>query len=136
MSPVELDERLRTEGIVALTAEEWEAIASAFEPVESHDTGFAGELLIARSRGPSGTEDPAPGATLIAVEAPKPSERVVRLLADEDEAKRFIEDRLSRYERMWDGCGCRIDYYGPTPGARASESAAAADPRAPVHADT
>ena len=24
--------------------------------------------------------------------------------------KAFIEHRLASYERMWDGCGCTIDY--------------------------
>jgi hypothetical protein len=22
-----------------------------------------------------------------------------------------VQRRLEQYERMWDGCGCRIDYY-------------------------
>ena len=26
-------------------------------------------------------------------------------------AERFVEDRLSDYERMWDGCGCKIEYH-------------------------
>jgi hypothetical protein len=36
---------------------------------------------------------------------------VIRRLADEAAAARFVADRLATYERMWDGCGCRIDYY-------------------------
>lgn len=126
MAPEELNERLKGEGIVALMVEEWEAIASAFEPVWRHDTGFAGELLIAR--GPVGSEPEGPAdldAPLIAVEAPKPAARVVRLLADEEEAKRFVEYRLAQYERMWDGCGCRIDYYAPLPEARDTAEAKA-----------
>ena len=26
-------------------------------------------------------------------------------------AKSFIQDRLNTYEKMWDGCGCKVDYY-------------------------
>ena len=26
-------------------------------------------------------------------------------------SKGFVEDRLTDYERMWDGCGCKIDYH-------------------------
>jgi hypothetical protein len=28
------------------------------------------------------------------------------------EADRFVRERLETYERMWDGCGCKIDYLG------------------------
>ena len=28
-----------------------------------------------------------------------------------DEAKKFVRDRLDTYDRMWDGCGCKIDYF-------------------------
>jgi len=27
------------------------------------------------------------------------------------EAEDFVKDRLDFYERKWDGCGCKIDYY-------------------------
>ena len=26
-------------------------------------------------------------------------------------AVHFVDDRLAAYERMWDGCGCKIDYF-------------------------
>ncbi len=46
-----------------------------------------------------------------AVEQPSTSERVLRRLADAEEVGRFVRQRLEEYERMWDGCGCKIDYY-------------------------
>ena len=46
-----------------------------------------------------------------ALEQPAPDTWVVRRLGERAEADRFIQDRLAQYERMWDGCGCRIDYY-------------------------
>jgi len=27
------------------------------------------------------------------------------------EAEEFIKERLEIYNRMWDGCGCKVDYY-------------------------
>ncbi len=27
------------------------------------------------------------------------------------EASKFIDDRIDIYDRMWDGCGCKVDYY-------------------------
>lgn len=101
MTTDELTARLLAERIVPLSRGEWEAVAQAFEEIECHATGVAGDLLIVR--GDSG---------LAAVEAPKSGERVIRALPDEDAAREFVRDRLAQYERMWDGCGCKIDYYG------------------------
>ena len=93
--------RLEAERIVRLSREEWEAVAPAFAVLERHATGVAGDLLIVR--GPS---------SLAAVEEPSSGERVIRRLPDEAAARLFVQERLAQYERMWDGCGCKVDYYG------------------------
>jgi hypothetical protein len=38
-------------------------------------------------------------------------EILIRKLNSIEDADRFIQDRLDYYERKWDGCGCKIDYY-------------------------
>ncbi len=100
MNSEDLNRRLRTETTVALETAEWLEIEHLFEEVERHPTLIAGDLLIVR-----GDEG------LAAVEAPSPRERVIRRLADEEEARRFVKDRLDTYDRMWDGCGCKVEYY-------------------------
>jgi hypothetical protein len=100
MTPNALVDRLAAAPIVTLTAAEWEQVAPALQIVERHDTFLRGDLLIVR------TTD-----GLAAVESPSASERVVRRIPDEEEARRFVAERLETYERMWNGCGCRIDYY-------------------------
>ena len=100
MTQPELLRRLAEEGIVPLTAEEWGEIRHAFQVVERHPTFLAGELVIAHSE-----------AGLIAVEEPRDDERVVRRLGDEAAMRAFVKERLDTYERMWDGCGCKVDYY-------------------------
>lgn len=35
---------------------------------------------------------------------------LVRLFGDREEADRFVDRRLDTYDRMWDGCGCKVDY--------------------------
>lgn len=100
MTTQELGDRLLTERIVALTAEAWEQLADSFDEIERHSTQVAGDLLIIRT--PAG---PA------AVEQPNPEQRVVRLLGDSTEVQQFVVERLSLYERMWDGCGCKVDYF-------------------------
>jgi hypothetical protein len=91
--------KLRAGGIVGITRAEWERLAPRFQVLEVHETRLAGQLLLVR--GPAG---------LAAVEQPEHDRRVIRPLADETAARSFIRDRLETYDRMWDGCGCRIDY--------------------------
>jgi len=100
MTREDLNRRLRAEAIVTLEPEEWEDLAGSFEEVERHPTLIAGDLLIARDE-----------TGLVAVEQPSPSERVIRRLDGEEAAQLFVKDRLDTYERMWDGCGCKVEYY-------------------------
>jgi hypothetical protein len=48
---------------------------------------------------------------LLVQETTDRGEHVVREIPDRDTAERLIEDRIDSYERMWDGCGCKIDYW-------------------------
>ncbi len=100
MTADQLDQQLSTESVLCLYAAEWTSIAEEFEQIGRHRTSVAGDILI--MRGKSG---------LFAVEQPTPETRVVRALSDTSEASRFVAERMDQYERMWDGCGCRIDYY-------------------------
>lgn len=97
----ELESRLAAGEIVVLTIANWQALAPAFAVRAQHDTQMKGLLtIIATSLG------------LAAVEEPSHTQRVVRLLGDERAVRRFVDERLATYERMWDGCGCKVDYYG------------------------
>ena len=100
MTLEELGKRLAEGGIVPLAVEDWDALAPSFESLERHDTGMAGTLAILR--GPMG---------LVAVEEPARGQRAVRSLADHAAARAFVEERLATYDRMWNGCGCKIDYF-------------------------
>lgn len=101
MNREEFGKCLASGGIVPLTAREWENLSSQFLIEESHQTQLAGELLILRFE-----------EGFFAVEAPSRDARVARLLGGAEEARAFVEKRLEEYERMWDGCGVKVDYYG------------------------
>lgn len=101
MTVEELARRLESDAIVSVSAAEWASVSAAFQEVERHPTYLAGDLVLVRVAG-----------GLVAVEEPRSEERILRRLADEDEARRFVQGRLETYERMWDGCGCKVDYYG------------------------
>jgi hypothetical protein len=93
--------RLATGGTIPLSAGEWEELAGEFPVVERHETQLAGELLVVRV-----------GEDLAAVEAPSRDARVARLLGGAAEARAFVQRRMEEYERMWDGCGVKVEYYG------------------------
>jgi hypothetical protein len=38
-------------------------------------------------------------------------EYIIRIMRTKEEAEELIKDRLEIYNRMWDGCGCKVDYY-------------------------
>ncbi len=40
---------------------------------------------------------------------------LLRLLPSKEAAEQLVQSRLAIYERMWDGCGCHIDYFGENP---------------------
>jgi len=38
-------------------------------------------------------------------------EYLVRVMKSKKEAEQLIKERLDIYNRMWDGCGCKVNYY-------------------------
>ena len=39
------------------------------------------------------------------------NELALRCFKNIEEAEIFLTKRIDVYEKMWDGCGCKIDYY-------------------------
>ncbi len=104
MTADEFRARLSSGGTVPLSAREWEDLAADFPVEEKHPTQLAGDLFIVWV-----------GQELAAVEAPSRDARVARLLGGVEEARAFVARRMEEYERMWDGCGVKVDYYGEAP---------------------
>jgi len=100
VTAAELNRMLRIERVVTLPASTWAALAGDFQEIERHQTLIAGDLLIVRGE-----------AGLAAVEESSPDERVMRSLPNGEAVREFVQRRREEYERMWDGCGCHIDYY-------------------------
>ena len=51
------------------------------------------------------------GALFMQEQHPETHELLVRRFADRAAADAFVKDRLDTYERMWDGCGCKVHYF-------------------------
>lgn len=39
------------------------------------------------------------------------NEIIIRKMFSLEQAEQFIKERLDFYDRKWDGCGCKINYY-------------------------
>jgi hypothetical protein len=100
MKPEDFLKKVAAGGTVPLSASEWDALSPSFPEVERHNTQLAGDLIVVRV-----------GEELVAVESPSREARVARLLGGPEEARAFVERRLEEYERMWDGCGVKVEYF-------------------------
>jgi len=97
-----LAERLRRGDVVAVPKKDFEVLSSSLEYERTVDTGLAGPLHVVR------VDD-----GWAVVEFPPRSDAVaVRPLPGREAADAFVADRLALYDKMWDGCGCRPDYWG------------------------
>jgi hypothetical protein len=97
--PQALRERLRSEGVITIDPSSWPHLSSAWREIERHATHFASDLVLLQS-----------GDEFAALEQPSPDQWVIRHLPDGEAAQEFVRERLAQYDRMWDGCGCKIDY--------------------------
>jgi hypothetical protein len=76
-------------------------LVASFETLRAQDTGIAGLIRVIRTEaGPAVAEYPTSSPLA-----------VIRPFSSMEEAQAFVDERLETYERMWDGCGCRIDYF-------------------------
>ena len=39
------------------------------------------------------------------------NEIVVRLFNNKEKAEELVAEHLETYDQMWDGCGCKVNYY-------------------------
>ena len=38
-------------------------------------------------------------------------ELIIRMVSSKSEGESFINNRMEIYDKMWDGCGCKVEYY-------------------------
>jgi hypothetical protein len=51
------------------------------------------------------------GKHIVVQEKTDKNEIALHLYADEQQAMTLVNERLNIYEKMWDGCGCKVRYY-------------------------
>jgi len=98
VTAAELARRLAAERVVELDGAENTELLARARVVREADTGIAGAIRILE------IDD-----MVLVQEHTQDRRPVVRRVPDLEAAGRFVDDRLATYDRMWDGCGCKVD---------------------------
>ena len=91
---------LHHRGLVAIDRGTLLELIDAADVLREEDTHLAGWIRIL-----------ALGDSILVQEETPKGEVLVRRMPSRECADSFVDLRIQSYERMWDGCGCRIDYY-------------------------
>lgn len=95
----DLLERLSDAARLGLSPDELAGLLEEAELVREEDTCISGMIRILRLK----------NTVLVQEQAPD-REIVIRIRPTVEAAAEFVAGRLETYERMWDGCGCKVDY--------------------------
>ena len=85
---------------LSLSPEELAELLAAATIVREEDTCISGMMRILLL---------GDDTVLVQEETPR-REALVRVRPSLEAAGDFVRQRLEIYERMWDGCGCKVDY--------------------------
>ena len=96
----ELITRTKREVCLKINEKDLELLLSKCRVVEEKDTLISGKLRLLSFQN-----------NLFIQEQSDKGELLIRLMKDKEEAKEFINERMEIYDKMWDGCGCKVDYY-------------------------
>jgi hypothetical protein len=100
VSTADLIEDLRHTPFKAIGRDELRELMDAAAVLREDDTHVAGWIRIL-----------ALGDSILAQEETPKGEVLVRRMPSRQSAESFVNLRMQSYERMWDGCGCKVDYH-------------------------
>ena len=93
-------EHFLTEKIINISPSQLEDLLKKSKTIEEKDTLISGQIRILKYD----------NQILVQESTPK-NEILIHKLENQEDAKKFVEERLEIYDKMWDGCGCKIDYF-------------------------
>jgi len=91
---------LRGQSIVTLSQNELDLLLEISQSVREQDTLMSGKIRILQIDGMVVVQEKTPNG-----------EYLIRKMKSGKEANSFFDERLATYENMWDGCGCKVDYF-------------------------
>ncbi len=92
--------KLDAQTVVILIEEELSCLMEEIEVVGEKDTYFRDMIRIL------GSQD-----IFLIQEKSDKDEILIRKADSLEEGQKFIRNRLAVYENMWNGCGCKVNYY-------------------------
>jgi hypothetical protein len=92
--------KFQKQSVIEISREDLASLLKKAAVLRSENTGMAGWCRILSLE----------GGLLFQEETPR-GEILVRQMNSREVADQLAEERLATYERMWDGCGCKIDYF-------------------------
>ncbi|MGD9898352.1 MAG: hypothetical protein AB7T22_04405 [Calditrichaceae bacterium] len=93
-------EKIDIEKVKIITAEQLEFIKAAAELITERDTLISGIIRVLKIEN-----------TYLLQETTNKSEITLRRFTSLESANELLDERMEIYEKMWDGCGCKIRYY-------------------------
>jgi len=100
MKDGDLSAKIKNQTVVQICREDLGSLLEAAAVLRSEDTGLSGLCRILSWE----------GVLLFQEETPR-GEVLIREMNSRKAADQLMADRLATYDRMWDGCGCKIDYF-------------------------
>lgn len=100
MNYKEIKLRLNDHKILLLPPEKLDVILSNTEIIDDRDTLISDHIRILKDKD-----------EILIQEITSKNELSIRIMNSIDEAEVFLEKRMETYEKMWDGCGCNVNYY-------------------------
>jgi hypothetical protein len=91
---------LGREAYTVIDRETLDALLAAAVAIREDDTLVAGMIRILDVRGMTVVQEETPDGKIL-----------VRRTPTREQANHLLDSRLEIYERMWDGCGCKVDYF-------------------------
>jgi len=95
-----LSDKLKTEKYIVISANELAELLKSSKIVFEQDTRLRDYIRILQI-----------DAHFILQETSNTGEMIIRSFENVIEAMNLVNDRLQIYDKMWDGCGCKINYY-------------------------
>jgi len=92
--------KLYSQTIVILNEKDLNCFLQDAEVLEEEDTFFRDKIRIIQSKN-----------IFFIQERSNKEEIIVRRIESLEGGQLFIKNRLAVYENMWNGCGCKVDYY-------------------------
>ena len=100
MDPREITDRLQSQAPLPIDRPALVDLLEAAEVIRQENTCVSGWIRIL-----------SVGSVILVQEETPDGNALIRRMATIEDADSFVRKRLETYERMWDGCGCKVDYF-------------------------